>query len=84
MEWQLQNAKNKFSELVQKARFEGPQTVTLRGERAAVVLSAHDYDMLRAERPTLVDDLLAEPVWDDTLVEAVGYRAKTPSRAVEF
>ncbi len=40
MDWPLQGAKNRFSEVVQRARREGPQTVTLRGERAAVVLSA--------------------------------------------
>jgi prevent-host-death family protein len=82
MEWQLQDAKNRFSELVQRARHEGPQTVTLRGARAAVVLSAADYDKLAAGRATLVDDLLAGPVWDDELVEAVTARVKTPSRDV--
>lgn len=84
MEWQLQDAKNQFSKLVQKARREGPQIVTLRGERAAVVLSAHDYDALRAGRPTLVDDLLGGPAWDDQLADAVNVRAKTPSRDVAF
>ncbi|MCP3468486.1 MULTISPECIES: type II toxin-antitoxin system Phd/YefM family antitoxin [unclassified Bradyrhizobium] len=80
MEWQLQDAKNQFSKLVQKARLEGPQVVTLRGMRAAVVLSAADYDALRAGRPSLVDDLLAGPAWDDDFAEAAGARATTPSR----
>jgi len=80
MEWQLQDAKNQFSKVVQKARAEGPQIVTLRGERAAVVLSAADYDALRAARPSLVDDLLGGPAWDDGFAEAVATRAKTPSR----
>jgi prevent-host-death family protein len=81
MDWQLQDAKNRFSELVQRALREGPQTVTLRGERAAVVLSAQAYDALVAERPSLVDHLLADPPWPDDLVEAVNMRAKKPSRA---
>ncbi|APG88000.1 prevent-host-death family protein (plasmid) [Sinorhizobium americanum CCGM7] len=80
MEWQLQDAKNKFSKVVQKARQEGPQIVTVRGERTAVVLSAHDYDALCSGRPTLVDDLLGGPGWDDQLADAVDMRAKTPSR----
>jgi len=80
MEWQLQDAKNRFSELVQRARQEGPQVVTLRGRRAAVVLSAEAYDALRRERPSLVDHLLAGPSWDDDFVEAVNLRAKSPSR----
>ncbi|CCM78748.1 type II toxin-antitoxin system Phd/YefM family antitoxin [Rhizobium mesoamericanum] len=84
MEWQLQDAKNHFSKVVQKARHEGPQIVTLRGERTAVVLSAHDYDALRAGRPTLVDDLLGGPDWDAELADAVEARAKTPSRDVAF
>lgn len=80
MEWQLQDAKNRFSELVQRAKREGPQTVTLRGERTAVVLSAEAYDALAADRPTLVDHLLSGPPWSDDLVEAVNLRASTPSR----
>jgi prevent-host-death family protein len=84
MDWPLQVAKNRFSEVVQRARREGPQTVTLRGERAAIVLSASDYDALTANRPSLVDDLLAGPTWDDELAEAIGDRAKSPSRDLDL
>lgn len=84
MDWQLQDAKNQFSKVVQKARFEGPQEITVRGERTAVVLSAKDYDALRAGRPTLVDDLLAGPVWDDDFADVVDARAKVSSRDVAF
>ncbi|MDH0117710.1 type II toxin-antitoxin system Phd/YefM family antitoxin (plasmid) [Agrobacterium deltaense] len=84
MDWQLQDAKNQFSKVVQKARFEGPQEITVRGERTAVVLSAKDYDALRAGRPTLVDDLLAGPAWDDAFADAVDARAKVASRDVAF
>lgn len=84
MNWPLQDAKNQFSRLVQKAQREGPQTVTLRGARAVVVLSAADYDALRAGRPSLVDDLLTGPAWDDDLAEVVTMRANTPSRDVAF
>ncbi|MHC2633386.1 hypothetical protein ACVME5_006069 [Bradyrhizobium liaoningense] len=52
-----------IAEVVQKACLEGPQVVTL-------VLSSADYDALRSGRPTLVDDLLAGPSWDDELAEA--------------
>lgn len=84
MEWQLQDAKNHLSKLVQKARFEGPQEITVRGERTAVVLSSRDYDALRSGRPTFVDDLLTGPSWDDELSHAVEARAKIPSRSVDF
>ncbi len=84
MDWQLQDAKNQFSKLVQSARTQGPQIVTVRGERAAVVLSAKDYDALSAKRPTLVDRLLSGPTWDQELVDAVSQREKTPGRDVAF
>ena len=84
MDWQLQDAKNRLSEVVNRARSEGPQVVTLRGKRAAVILSAESYDALLALRPTIVDRLLGGPAWDDELVEAVNTREKAPSRPVEF
>ena len=84
MDWQLQDAKNRLSEVVNRARSEGPQVVTLRGKRAVVILSAESYDALLASRPTIVDRLLGGPAWDDDLVEAVNARKKGPSRSVEF
>lgn len=47
--WQLQEAKNKFSEVVRKATEEGPQTVTKHGKDSVVVLSIEDYKKM--ERP---------------------------------
>ena len=35
--WQLQEAKNKLSEVIRRAREEGPQTITVRGEVAAIL-----------------------------------------------
>ncbi len=82
VQWQLQEAKNRFSEVVQRAKREGPQTITLRGERAAVILSSADYDRLTQGRPSLVDDLLAGPSFDDDLVRVIARRAERPSRDV--
>jgi prevent-host-death family protein len=61
--WQLQDAKNRFSELVTHAQHDGPQIVTRRGADAAVVLSYEDYKRLsRARRQrSLVEVLLAAP-----------------------
>ena len=38
------------------------------------------YDALMRDRPSLVDDLLSGPAWDNELADAVGARAKSPSR----
>ena len=40
--WQLQEAKNKLSEVIRRAREEGPQTITVRGEPAAVVTAPRE------------------------------------------
>ena len=61
MAWQLQEAKAKFSELVQKAIEEGPQTVTRHGKDAVVVLSVHEYRKLCERRPSLKDVLRSGP-----------------------
>jgi prevent-host-death family protein len=84
MYWPLQDAKNRLSELVGKARREGPQTVTLRGARAAVIVSAEDYDRLTAAQPTLADHLLTGPIWDDAFVDEVNSRSPSGPRDVDL
>ena len=44
--WQLQEAKNKFSEVVKKAQT-NPQIVTKRGVKSVVVISFNQYDRLK-------------------------------------
>ncbi len=43
MAWQLQEAKQRFSELVRRAEKEGPQVVTRHGEEVVVVVPAEEY-----------------------------------------
>jgi prevent-host-death family protein len=83
-EWQLQDAKNRFSELVRRAREEGPQTVTVHGKPAAVVLSADAYAALTKPRPSFTDFLLSGPVWPDDLVELINDRARDAGRDIEL
>lgn len=47
-EWKLADAKNRFSELVRRARSEGPQVVTRHGRDAVVVLSTEEFERLTA------------------------------------
>src|SRR5271166_6137511 len=44
--WKLQDAKACFSELVRRARTEGPQRVTVRGDDAVVVIAADELERL--------------------------------------
>lgn len=51
--WQLQEAKNKFSEVVEEALREGPQVVTKRGVETVVILSHSEYVRLTAPQQKL-------------------------------
>lgn len=44
--WKLQDAKARFSELVRRARTEGPQRVTIRGHDAVVVIAVDELERL--------------------------------------
>ena len=64
-EWQLQDAKNRFSAVVEGALSGVPQQVTRRGRPAVVVLAVDEYERLRrldhAAAPTLARLLLDIP-----------------------
>lgn len=60
--WQLQDAKNRLSELVRKAREDGPQVITLRGRDAVVVVSANEFGKLSRPRGNLVDFFRKSPL----------------------
>ena len=47
MEWQLQQAKQRFSEVVRRALKEGPQVVTRHGREVVVVVSAAEFKTRR-------------------------------------
>ena len=44
--WKLEDAKARFSEVVRRARSEGPQRVTVRGKEAVVIISSEDYERM--------------------------------------
>jgi prevent-host-death family protein len=47
--WSLENAKAQLSEVLRRAQKEGPQSITLRGKPAAVLMSQEEFDRLRGE-----------------------------------
>ena len=67
--WQLQDAKNRFSALVEAALSRGPQEVARRGKPVVVVFSYEEYQRLRSESnhstPSFADMLLAIPKGSD-------------------
>ena len=60
-QWQLQEAKNKLSQLVDQAE-RGPQFITVRGKPKVVVVSIHDYQDLTRPQTTLVDFFQESPL----------------------
>lgn len=80
--WSVQDAKNRFSEVVDAARRK-PQTVTKHGKPAVVVVAADEYERLRKlqqlKAPSFAEMLLAMPQGD---VEFE--RLETTVRDVEF
>jgi len=51
--WKLEDAKARFSEVVRRARSEGPQRVTVRGKDAVVVISAEELERLLPQEKRL-------------------------------
>jgi prevent-host-death family protein len=62
MQWQIQEAKARFSELIQKAIDEGPQTITRRGKDVAVVLSAEEFELMKKRQVDFKELLAAAPL----------------------
>lgn len=60
--WPLQEAKNRFSEVVRRARDDGPQVVTKRGVETAVVMSHEDYLQLLKPDRSLVELMRQSPL----------------------
>jgi prevent-host-death family protein len=60
--WQLQHAKNRFSEVVNQALEQGPQVITRRGTQAVVVLSVEDYQRLCKPKRNLVEFFSDSPL----------------------
>ena len=79
--WRLQDAKARFSELVRKARSEGPQHVTVHGREAVVVLSEDEFKRLKKRKPRFVEFMRSSPLMG---VELDLERDKSPVREVDL
>lgn len=67
MNWQLQEAKNKLSQVVKEARSSGPQVITVHGEDAAVVLSMDEYRRLTQKKESLAEFFMNSPLHNSGL-----------------
>lgn len=60
--WQLQEAKNRFSQVIDEALKDGPQVITRRGVETAVVLSFADYRKMLLGRKRLSEFFRESPL----------------------
>jgi len=72
--WLLQDAKARFSEVVRRAKTEGPQLVTVHGREEAFIVSAEEFRRLKGETTgqALIDALQASPYRDIEIEPARG------------
>jgi len=79
--WQLQDAKSKFSQLVENAMHNEPQIVTKHGNNAVVILSFEEYKKIRKPKTDLVTFLRNSPLMG---VELDITRSKELPREIEL
>ena len=63
--WQIQDAKQRFSEMIRAVTSEGPQVITRHGEDVAVVVDIGEYRRLTRPAVDLAGILLGGPKLDD-------------------
>ena len=64
MLWQVQEAKQRFSELLRAVK-DGPQVVTRHGEEIAVVIDIEEYHRLKGDVEDFKDFLRSGPDFED-------------------
>jgi len=87
MHWQVQEAKQQFSEVLRQAESDGPQVVTRHGDEVAVIINMEEYKRLKGERPSLEEFLTSDsgPYFDELAddLELIRQQRDLP-RTVQF
>lgn len=86
--WQIQDAKQRFSEMIRAVLRSGPQIITRHGEDVAAVVDIAAYRRLTKPQPDLAGILLGGPKLDDAaadvLAEVEAERKADFGRAVDL
>lgn len=81
MNWQLQDAKARLSEVVKLAQSDGPQAITVHGKPAAVVVSREEYERLAGRKLPFAEFIRRSPLAG---VELDVTRDRSPPRKVRL
>ncbi len=88
MSWQVQEAKQRFSEVLRAVERDGPQTITRHGQEVAVVIEIAEYRRLTGPNKSFVDHILAMPTLDEEAAgvfdEIEAERKKDVARDIEL
>jgi prevent-host-death family protein len=79
--WQLQEAKSRFSEVVDEALSHGPQQITRHGEEVVVVLSTKEFKRLTRPKGDIVSFFSKSPLGE---VEIDLARSKEKARDLDL
>jgi prevent-host-death family protein len=79
--WQLQDAKSRFSEVVERSLVNGVQIITRRGQKTVVILPFEEYERLTKRTDSLAQFLLFSPLSGSDLVIE---RDKSIPRSIEI
>lgn len=60
--WSVAQAKAKFSEVIEKAKSEGPQTITRNGRKAAVLVASEEWERKTGRKGTLLEFFARSPL----------------------
>ena len=60
--WQIQDAKNKLSEVIARALRQGPQLITRHGEKTVVVVAYAEFEKIRKSQGKLSEFLRSSPL----------------------
>src|SRR5690348_3136364 len=60
--WTVAEAKAKFSEVIDRAESDGPQTITRNGHTTAVIVAAREWERKTKRKGTLADFFAASPL----------------------
>jgi prevent-host-death family protein len=79
--WTVAEAKAKFSEIIERAMSEGPQTITRKGRTAAIVVGAEEWQRKTQRAGNLAEFFAASPLRGSELKVR---RRKAPLRKISL
>ena len=83
--WKLQDAKNRFSEVVNLAQRRGPQTITRHGKPVVVIVSLEEYRRAKKPKQSFLEFMQNSPLAEAMKEHELDFsRSKDPGRDIDL